>query len=49
VTKLISLIAAGVVGVAIAFVAVTGVISSTTAAPHTNPASAPLVNYGDSK
>ncbi len=47
--KLLSMIAAAIVGAGLAVAAVTGVVASNTAAPQKNPASAPLVNYGDSK
>lgn len=45
--KLISLIISAIVGAALAGVAVAGVVSSTTAAPRTNPASAQIVDYGN--
>jgi hypothetical protein len=44
--KWISVIASGVVGMALAAVAAWGVVSSTTAAPSHNPANAQTVNYG---
>jgi hypothetical protein len=49
VTKLVSLVAAIVIGAGLGVAAVAGVVSSNTAAPSHNPANAPLVNYGDSK
>lgn len=45
--KLIGLVVSGVIGVVLAGVAVTGVVSSNTADPKHNPASAPIVNYGN--
>lgn len=45
--KLISLAIASIVGAALAFGAVVGVVSSSTAAPKHNPASAQIVDYGN--
>jgi hypothetical protein len=45
--KLIGLVGAAVIGAVLAGAAVTGVVSSNTAAPKHNPASAPIVNYGN--
>jgi len=45
--KLVGLIVSAIVGAALAGVVVTGVVSSNTAAPKHNPASAPIVNYGN--
>lgn len=45
--KLISAVIAGILGALLAGTAVWGVVSSTTAAPKRNPASAPIVNYGN--
>ncbi|HEU5271570.1 MAG TPA: DUF2613 family protein [Jatrophihabitans sp.] len=45
--KLIGLVASAIVGAVLAGAAVTGVVSSNTAAPKHNPASAPIVNYGN--
>jgi len=45
--KIIGLVLSAVVGAVLAGVAVTGVVSSNTAAPQHNPASAPIVNYGN--
>jgi hypothetical protein len=47
VAKLISMIVAAAAGALLAGVAVAGVVSSSTAAPKTNPASAQVVNYGN--
>jgi hypothetical protein len=47
VAKLISLIVSAIVGAALAGLAVAGVVSSTTAAPKTNPASSQIVDYGN--
>lgn len=44
--KLIGLVAGIVVGAVLAGAAVTGVVSSNTAAPKHNPASAPIIPYG---
>jgi len=45
--KLLSAAAAVIVGALLAGTAVWGVVSSTTAAPKHNPASAPIVSYGN--
>ena len=45
--KLVSLIASAIVGALLAGTAVAGVISSSNAAPKTNPASAQIVDYGN--
>lgn len=45
--KLISLIISAVVGAGLATAAVMGVVSSSTAAPSHNPASAQIVDYGN--
>jgi hypothetical protein len=45
--KLISLAIAAIVGTVLAFGAVVGVVSSSTAAPKHNPASAQIVDYGN--
>lgn len=45
-TKLVSLIASGVVGAVLAAFAAWGVVSSNTAAPDKNPASNQFVDYG---
>ena len=45
--KLISLVVSAILGAALAGVAVAGVISSSTQAPKTNPASAQIVDYGN--
>lgn len=45
--KLLSAAAAAIVGALLAGTAVWGVVSSTTAAPKHNPASAPIVSYGN--
>ncbi|UQX87132.1 DUF2613 family protein [Jatrophihabitans telluris] len=45
--KLISLILSGIVGAALAGVAVAGVVSSATAAPKHNPANTQIVDYGN--
>jgi len=45
--KLIGLVASAVIGIILAGAAVTGVVSSNTAAPKHNPASAPIVSYGN--
>ncbi len=45
--KLISAVAAAAIGAVLAGTAVWGVVSSSTAAPKHNPASAPIVNYGN--
>jgi len=45
--KLIGLVGSVVVGAVLAGAAVTGVVSSNTAAPKHNPASAPIVSYGN--
>jgi hypothetical protein len=47
VAKLISLIISAIVGAGLAGVAVAGVVSSTTAAPKTNPANVQIVDYGN--
>jgi hypothetical protein len=47
VAKLLSLVAAGIIGAVLAGVAVAGVVSSSTAAPKTNPASSQIVDYGN--
>lgn len=44
--KWIPVIASGVIGCALAAVTAWGVISSSTAAPDHNPASAQMVDYG---
>ena len=44
--KLIGLVAGVVIGAILAGAAVTGVVSSSTAAPKKNPASAPIIPYG---
>jgi hypothetical protein len=45
--KLLSVVGAGIVGALLAGTAVWGVVSATTAAPKHNPASAPIVSYGN--
>jgi hypothetical protein len=45
--KLIGLAVSGVVGIVLAATAVAGVVSSNVAAPKHNPASAPIVSYGN--
>jgi hypothetical protein len=45
--KWISVIVSSVVGIGLAAVAAWGVVSSSTAAPNHNPASANVVQYGD--
>ncbi|MEO6704041.1 MAG: DUF2613 family protein [Jatrophihabitantaceae bacterium] len=45
--KLISLVLSAIVGASLAGFAVKGVISSSTAAPKNNPASAQIVDYGN--
>ena len=45
--KLISLAISAVVGAVLAGTAVAGVVSSSTAAPKHNPASAQIVDYGN--
>ena len=45
--KLIGLVASAIIGAVLAGAAVTGVVSSNTAAPKHNPASQSLVNYGN--
>ena len=45
--KVISLIISAIIGASLAGVAVAGVVSSSTAAPKTNPASAQIVDYGN--
>ncbi|MDQ1721453.1 MAG: hypothetical protein QOI26_1187 [Pseudonocardiales bacterium] len=45
--KLISAAVAGIVGALLAGTAVWGVVAANTAAPKHNPASAPIVNYGN--
>lgn len=45
--KLISAVIAGVLGALLAGTAVWGVVSSATQAPKHNPASAPIVSYGN--
>ena len=45
--KLISAVVAGIVGALLAGTAVWGVVSSATKAPEHNPASAPIVSYGN--
>jgi hypothetical protein len=47
VAKLLSLIISAIVGASLAGVAVAGVVSSSTAAPKSNPASAQIVDYGN--
>jgi hypothetical protein len=44
--KLIGLVAGIVIAAVLAGAAVTGVVSSNTAAPKHNPASAPIIPYG---
>ncbi|HEV2886666.1 MAG TPA: DUF2613 family protein [Jatrophihabitans sp.] len=45
--KLVSAVAAGIMGAVLAGTAVWGVVSAATAAPKHNPASAPIVSYGN--
>jgi len=45
--KLLSVVAAGIVGALLAGTAVWGVVDSATKAPKHNPASAPIVAYGN--
>jgi len=45
--KLISAVVAGILGAVLAGTAVWGVVSSATKAPGHNPASAPIVSYGN--
>lgn len=45
--KLIGLILSAVIGAVLAGVAVTGVVSSNTAAPKHNPANTQIVSYGN--
>ncbi|MGI8666629.1 MAG: DUF2613 family protein [Jatrophihabitans sp.] len=45
--KLITLVVSAIIGAALAGTAVVGVVSANTAAPKHNPASAPIVNYGN--
>lgn len=45
--KVISLVTSAIVGAALAAVAVMSVVSSQTAAPKVNPASAQIVDYGN--
>lgn len=45
--KLIGLVVSAIIGAVLAGAAVTGVVSSNIAAPKHNPASAPIVNYGN--
>jgi len=45
--KLISVVLAAIVGALLAGTAVTGLVSSATQAPKHNPASAPIVSYGN--
>jgi len=47
VLKLLSMIGAALVGAALATVTVLSVVSSTTAAPSTNPAAGQIIQYGD--
>lgn len=46
-TKLLSMMGSGIAGAVVAFFAVTGLISSTTAAPDNNPAAGQVIHYGD--
>ncbi len=45
--KLISAVVAGLLGALLAGTAVWGVVDSATKAPSKNPASAPIVSYGN--
>jgi Protein of unknown function (DUF2613) len=45
--KLLSVVGAAIIGALLAGTAVWGVVSATTAAPKHNPASAPIVSYGN--
>jgi hypothetical protein len=45
--KLLSAVTAGIIGALLAGTAVWGVVSSATKAPDKNPASAPIVSYGN--
>lgn len=45
--KLLSVVVAGIIGALLAGTAVWGVVSASTAAPKHNPASAPIVSYGN--
>lgn len=45
--KLISAVVAGILGAVLAGTAVWGVVDSATKAPGKNPASAPIVSYGN--
>ncbi len=45
--KIIGLVVSVIIGAVLAGAAVTGVVSSNTQAPKHNPASAPIVNYGN--